>query len=409
MISAFDAGTALTTSTVVHQASPDGLQWWRDAVIYQVYPRSLRGRRRRRHGRPPGVTARLGHLTPARRRRALAVAVLHLAAGRRRVRRRRLPRRRSDFRHAGGRRRADREGARLGLKVIVDLVPNHTPTSTPGSRQALAAPPGSPERERYIFQDGKGMDGDAATDRLAQRLRRPAWSRVTEADGSPGQWYLHLFDVTQPDLNWENAGGPARDGSILRFWLDRGVDGFRVDVAHGMVKDQSSPTGTIAADMVSGSDEDDRAVDSAGLGPAPTRVRRRTGTRTASTRSTALAPRAGRVRRRPHAGRRGLGRTGRAARRVLRPDEMQQAFNFDFLAGRLGRARSCGVDRRSRCRPPRRRRGTLHLGAVQPRHGARTPPGSGCRDRQASRTASAPRTRSPTPRSGCAGPAPPRC
>jgi len=69
----------------------------------------------------------------------------------------------------------------------------------------------------------------------------PAWTRTTDADGTPGQWYLHLFDVTQPDLDWENPWVREQFRDILRFWLDRGVDGFRVDVAHGMVKRAGLP------------------------------------------------------------------------------------------------------------------------------------------------------------------------
>ena len=69
----------------------------------------------------------------------------------------------------------------------------------------------------------------------------PAWTRVTEADGTPGQWYLHLFAPEQPDLDWTNDDVRAEFESILRFWFDRGVDGFRVDVAHGLAKDPEMP------------------------------------------------------------------------------------------------------------------------------------------------------------------------
>ncbi|HWI34575.1 MAG TPA: glycoside hydrolase family 13 protein, partial [Lapillicoccus sp.] len=129
----------------------------------------------------------------------------------------------------------------LGLKVVVDLVPNHTSDEHSWFRAALAAAPGSPERARYIFRDGKGHDGNEPPNNWPSVFGGIAWTRVTEADGRPGQWYLHLFDRKQPDLNWANLQVRAEFLDILRFWLDRGVAGFRVDVAHGLVKDPALP------------------------------------------------------------------------------------------------------------------------------------------------------------------------
>ena len=134
----------------------------------------------------------------------------------------------------------------LGLKVIVDLVPNHTSDEHVWFQEALAAAPGSRERDRYMFRPGKDSvpgsgDGDLAPNNWKSIFGGPAWTRVTEADGRPGDWYLHLFDTKQPDLNWENAEVREEMRSVLRFWLDRGVDGFRVDVAHGMVKEAGLP------------------------------------------------------------------------------------------------------------------------------------------------------------------------
>jgi alpha-glucosidase len=129
----------------------------------------------------------------------------------------------------------------LGLKVIIDLVPNHTSDEHAWFRAALAAAPGSPERARYLFRDGRGPDGAAPPNDWTSNFGGPAWTRVTEADGRPGQWYLHLFDPKQPDLDWTNPEVVAEFESILRFWLDRGVDGFRIDVAHGLAKDPEMP------------------------------------------------------------------------------------------------------------------------------------------------------------------------
>ncbi|GAB2935963.1 glycoside hydrolase family 13 protein [Micromonospora polyrhachis] len=123
-----------------------------------------------------------------------------------------------------------------GLRVIVDLVPNHTSSEHRWFRAALAAGPGSHERQRYIFRDGRGANGEEPPNDWQSVFGGGAWTRITESDGRPGQWYLHLFDPGQPDLNWDRPEVRAEFLDILRFWLDRGVDGFRVDVAHGLVK-----------------------------------------------------------------------------------------------------------------------------------------------------------------------------
>ncbi len=144
-----------------------------------------------------------------------------------------------------------------GIRVIVDLVPNHSSDQHPWFRAALAAAPGSPERARYWFRDGKGADGDLPPNNWQSVFGGPAWTRVTEADGSPGQWYLHLFDPSQPDFDWADPDVRAEFRRILHFWLDRGVDGFRVDVAHGLVKDPRLPdyTPSPAVTSMGGRDE----------------------------------------------------------------------------------------------------------------------------------------------------------
>ncbi len=137
--------------------------------------------------------------------------------------------------------RMQRRAHELGLRVIVDIVPNHTSSAHRWFQEALAAPAGSEERARYMFRDGKGADGELPPNNWESIFGGPAWSRLTEPDGTPGQWYLHLFDSSQPDLDWTNPWVRERFREILRFWLDRGVDGFRVDVAHGMVKAPGLP------------------------------------------------------------------------------------------------------------------------------------------------------------------------
>jgi alpha-glucosidase len=129
-----------------------------------------------------------------------------------------------------------RDAHEIGIKVIVDLVPNHTSSEHAWFQAALKAGPGSPERERYIFRRGRGKHSEQPPNNWGSVFGGSAWERVPDGD-----WYLHLFDPTQPDLNWENEAVRAEFDDIFRFWLDRGVDGFRVDVAHGMVKDQLFP------------------------------------------------------------------------------------------------------------------------------------------------------------------------
>lgn len=129
----------------------------------------------------------------------------------------------------------------LGLRVLIDIVPNHSSDQHEWFRAALRAGPGSPERDRYIFRDGTGPRGDEPPNDWSSLFGGCAWERVTEADGTAGQWYLHLFAREQPDFDWEHPDVPALFEGVLRFWLDRGVDGFRIDVAHGLFKEPGLP------------------------------------------------------------------------------------------------------------------------------------------------------------------------
>ena len=133
------------------------------------------------------------------------------------------------------------EAHAIGIRVLLDIVPNRTSDRHPWFRAALAAGPGSRERDLYVFRDGRGRGGSRPPTDWPSVFGGPAWTRVIEADDRPGQWYLHLFAPEQPDLDWTEPNVRAEFESILRFWFERGADGFRIDVAHGLVKDPEFP------------------------------------------------------------------------------------------------------------------------------------------------------------------------
>jgi alpha-glucosidase len=216
--------------------NPQGQQWWRDAVIYQIYPRSWADANGDGMGDLPGITARLPHLAE------LGVDAVWISPFYT------SPQNDAGYDVADYRDIDPRFGTLadadallerahgLGLRVLFDLVPNHSSSEHPWFVEALASPPGSAARARYVFRDGLGEDGELPPNNWRSNFGGPAWTRVTEADGSPGQWYLHLFDTTQPDFDWTNPEVADEMESVIRFWLDRGADGFRIDVAHGLVK-----------------------------------------------------------------------------------------------------------------------------------------------------------------------------
>ncbi|GAC1326163.1 MAG: glycoside hydrolase family 13 protein [Mycobacteriales bacterium] len=209
-----------------------GPAWWRNAVIYQIYVRSFCDADGNGVGDLTGIRARLPYL------RDLGVDALWLTPF--------YPSPMADHGYdVADPRQVDplfgdladfdalvADAHALGLRVTVDVVPNHSSYRHEWFQAALAAGPGSAERERYLFRDGRGTTGAEPPNNWESVFGGPAWTRVPD-----GQWYLHLFAPEQPDLNWRN---PEVDGDYeqtLRFWLDRGVDGFRIDVAHGLLKD----------------------------------------------------------------------------------------------------------------------------------------------------------------------------
>lgn len=208
---------------------------WREAVVMQVYPRSFADSDGDGIGDLPGITSRADHLA------WLGIDAVWLspfypsglADGGYDV---------DDHRDVDPRLGTledfDRMVAALherGIMVIVDLVPNHTSHRHAWFQQALAAAPGSSERARYVFRDGANGGSEPPND-WQSLFGGPAWEPVGD-----GQWYLHLFAAEQPDLDWDNPEVREDFEQTLRFWADRGVDGFRVDVAHSLVKDLSEP------------------------------------------------------------------------------------------------------------------------------------------------------------------------
>ncbi|GAA1452584.1 glycoside hydrolase family 13 protein [Nesterenkonia lacusekhoensis] len=263
--------TSQSAAATLHVQSPEQTEWWRHAVIYQIYPRSFADGDGDGMGDLPGITSRLDHLAQ------LGVDAIWLSPFYR------SPQNDAgydvaDYRDIdplfGTLEDADElidTAHSLGIRVVVDLVPNHTSDQHAWFRAALAAGPGSPERERYMFREGAGPDGAQPPNNWESLFGGPAWTRVREREDAPGsswaedgQWYLNLFDTSQPDLNWENPEVHREFDDILRFWLDRGVDGFRVDVAHGMIKAEGLPDWSGHVEMVSGAAE---AADAPGDNP----------------------------------------------------------------------------------------------------------------------------------------------
>jgi alpha-glucosidase len=216
--------------------SAPGKEWWRSAVIYQIYPRSFADGDGDGMGDLKGIAERMGEL------QELGIDAIWFS-----------PFFKSPQKDAGydvsdykdidplfGT-LADfdamlAKATSMGIRVIVDLVPNHSSDQHPLFQAALAAGKGSAERDMYMFRDGKGENGELPPNNWESVFGGPAWTQIAD-----GQWYLHIFDSSQPDFNWDNPRVIEEFESVLRFWLDRGVAGFRIDVAHGMVKEPGLP------------------------------------------------------------------------------------------------------------------------------------------------------------------------
>jgi alpha-glucosidase len=282
-------------------------EWWRDAVVYQVYPRSFADADGDGLGDLRGIASRLPYL------RELGVDAIWIGPV--------FTSPQVDHGYDVADYRdidplfgtlADMDALieaahALGVKVTLDLVPNHTSDQHPWFRAAVAAGRGSPERSRYHFRDGRGPHGDQPPSNWRAVFGGSSWTRVTEPDGTPGQWYYHLFAAEQPDLDWANPDVLAEFESIFRFWLDRGIDGFRIDVADGLTKDPSFP------DTADGSAVIPKGIDS----PVHDVYR-------ALRRVLASYP----------GDRMAVIETGADAETValfLRPDEMPLAFHFQFV------------------------------------------------------------------------------
>ncbi len=294
-----------------------GSEWWRTAVIYQIYPRSFADANGDGIGDLAGITSRLDSVAQ------LGADAIWLS-----------PFMVSPQKDAGydvaDYRDVDplfgtlddfdamlERAHDLGIRVIVDIVPNHSSDQHVWFQEALASAPGSAARSRYLFRDGRGEHGELPPNNWESVFGGPAWTRVIEADGNPGQWYLHLFDSSQPDFDWTNPEVRAEFESVLRFWLDRGADGFRIDVAHGMIKADGLPDYTPPVE--SGSMGGDESI-APYWGQEPVHQINREWRRLAES----------------YAGDRVLAAeawlpTAEETAAWVRPDELHQAFNFPYL------------------------------------------------------------------------------
>ena len=211
-------------------------QWWRDAVIYQIYPKSFKDSNADGYGDLAGITQKLPEIS------ALGVDGIWLSPF--------YPSPQKDsgydvsdyygvdpiFGTISDFTQMVAKAHDLNLRVLLDLVPNHTSSEHPWFQNALKSEPGSAAREMYLFADGLGENGELPPNNWQSMFGGPAWSRVIENDGQPGQWYCHLFDSSQPDLNWRNPAVVAEFQKIMQFWFDLGADGFRIDQPHALVK-----------------------------------------------------------------------------------------------------------------------------------------------------------------------------
>jgi len=226
-----------TSTTPATEHNP----WWRSAVVYQIYPRSFADSNADGIGDIRGIINRLDYIA------SLGADAIWLSPV--------MVSPQADHGYdVADYRDIDPMFGTLedmdeliasahdrGIRVTLDFVPNHTSVEHRWFTEALAAGPGSPARARYHFRPGRGDDGELPPNNWRSVFGGPSWTRITEADGSPGEWYYHLFAPEQPDLNWHNPDVLPEFTDVLRFWLERGVDGFRIDVSDALMKDDNFP------------------------------------------------------------------------------------------------------------------------------------------------------------------------
>ena len=304
------SNAANPTAAAIAPSATDPL-WWRSAVIYQIYIRSFADGNGDGTGDLAGVRSRLSYL------RDLGVDAIWftpwykspLADGGYDV---------EDYfgidPSFGDLEQAEaliREALALGIRTIIDIVPNHISDQHPWFKAALASPPGSPERERFWFRPGRGRNGDEMPNHWVSNFQGDTWTRTTNPDGTPGEWYLHLFTPEQPDLNWNHPDVRKLHEDVLRFWFDRGVAGVRIDSAALLIKDPDLP----------------EVPDSVTPGQHPNVDRDEVHDVYRSWRAIADSYPGSRV----LVGEVWMPDTKRFAN-YLRTDEMHTAFNFDFMA-----------------------------------------------------------------------------
>lgn len=229
----------MSNSEAYEVPSYEGRQWWKEAVVYQVYPRSFNDANGDGIGDLKGITEKLPYLAK------LGINVIWLS-----------PvfdspnvdngydisdyfAIMSDFGTMEDFDEMLETAHKHGIKILMDLVANHTSDEHPWFKESRSSKD-NPYRDYYIWKDPKGFDEDGnpiPPNNWASEFGGPAW----EWDEATGQFYLHIFFKEQPDLNWENEKVREDLYSMVRWWLDKGVDGFRLDAINIISKPEGYP------------------------------------------------------------------------------------------------------------------------------------------------------------------------
>ena len=229
----------MSNSEAYEVPSYEGRQWWKEAVVYQVYPRSFNDANGDGIGDLKGITEKLPYLAK------LGINVIWLS-----------PvfdspnvdngydisdyfAIMSDFGTMEDFDEMLETAHKHGIKILMDLVANHTSDQHPWFKESRSSKD-NPYRDYYIWKDPKGFDEDGnpiPPNNWASEFGGPAW----EWDEATGQFYLHIFFKEQPDLNWENEKVREDLYSMVRWWLDKGVDGFRLDAINIISKPEGFP------------------------------------------------------------------------------------------------------------------------------------------------------------------------